>query len=1229
MRQTSFGFVNLTAVAVLVLLFAGSASADVISQRYDFPEPLLVQSGDQVRVEMEGAMTYGDPGMPALPIAGASILLPPGEELVSVRVIPGDRVVLAGAHIVAPGQRQYPLSFVGPVARDEADYQGLGLFPEDRMGEPSFGYFRGHGIASVALHPVEYDPATGELSYYRSMDVEVTSAPSSEARLTAERMLRTDAGTRSRLERLVDNPAKRAQYSLVHEARPVSRALDPSLEYKYLIVTTDSWDDYLGTYADFQTQRGYKAGIYLKSWIVSNYPGDDDQMKIRNFIIDAYNTWDIDYVLLVGDARDANGIPHRGMWNNAYGETENDIPCDLYYAGLDGNWNTDGDAQWGEYNPEEADLYPELTIGRACVDDVAGVQNFVNKTFLYVDSPIVGECDEALMAGELLWSSPLTYGGTYKNQVKNGSSADGYTTVGFPGTMNVGTLYDMDATWSKTTLINMMESGLNIVNHLGHCNTQYSMKMDNSDIPSFDNDGTNHTLNFVYSQGCYNGAFDDRDPYGYVGDCFAEEFTTDDDGAVAVVMNSRYGWGDPGGTNGSSQYFDREFFDAMFDEGIYPLGEVNNDSKMDVIWALAYGANRWCYYELNLFGDPAMHLWTAVPTAVSASHPTNVMVGQPDMDVTVTYGGSPVVGARVTVWTADYSVYSTEVTDATGLATVHPSAQATGTLNIKVHAHDHLTWNGSIPINPASGPYVALNGYVVDDDQAGESNGNGNATANAGESIELVVTLRNVGVDTAYGVTATLSSTSSRVTLLDDYEEYGDIPASGTTQCADDYDLEIASDTPDGEVVPFTLTITGSSRETWQSNFSIIASAPVVEYAGHAADDPAYGGNGSGCVEAGETIVVSLSLENTGSAGATSVSAAIASADPYVQINDGTAAIAALGSGNTLPVSPDYSVTLLPNCPALHEIVFDVSVGADWGYTASHQFSILTGGAPFADDIEAGEGEWTHGVVTPGFGDQWHVETYRYHSSGHSWKFGGSGITDYGDSSDGALVMRPMCIGTNGEFSFWHYMVAEEESGTLAWDCGTVEISTDGGTTWGTLYPDTPYSHAKNNNAANPLPEGTPCWSGTVAWRQETFDLSAYAGETIQVRFRFASDGYVTEEGWYVDDINLTFDGGSSSDVAEDEIPREFALRQNVPNPFNPVTVIAYQLPQPAHVRIDVFNVAGRLVRTLVDAPEDAGRRAVTWDGTDEDGHKVASGVYLYRMEAGSHTAQKMMVLLK
>ena len=77
------------------------------------------------------------------------------------------------------------------------------------------------------------------------------------------------------------------------------------------------------------------------------------------------------------------------------------------------------------------------------------------------------------------------------------------------------------------------------------------------------------------------------------------------------------------------------------------------------------------------------------------------------------------------------------------------------------------------------------------------------------------------------------------------------------------------------------------------------------------------------------------------------------------------------------------------------------------------------------------------------------------------------------------------------------------------------------------------------------------------------------------------------------------------------------------------MTEIRYELPQSADVRIDVFNVAGKLVTTVVDAPQDAGYRSVLWDGTDASGNKVASGVYLYRMTAGDFESKKMMVLLK
>jgi hypothetical protein len=95
------------------------------------------------------------------------------------------------------------------------------------------------------------------------------------------------------------------------------------------------------------------------------------------------------------------------------------------------------------------------------------------------------------------------------------------------------------------------------------------------------------------------------------------------------------------------------------------------------------------------------------------------------------------------------------------------------------------------------------------------------------------------------------------------------------------------------------------------------------------------------------------------------------------------------------------------------------------------------------------------------------------------------------------------------------------------------------------------------------------------------------------------------------------------------ETPARFALRQNAPNPFNPRTSIEFDLPSLERVRLDVFQPGGRHVRTLVDRVMSAGRHEVTWDGRDDHGTALSSGIYLYRIQAGRHTKSRRMVLLK
>lgn len=127
---------------------------------------------------------------------------------------------------------------------------------------------------------------------------------------------------------------------------------------------------------------------------------------------------------------------------------------------------------------------------------------------------------------------------------------------------------------------------------------------------------------------------------------------------------------------------------------------------------------------------------------------------------------------------------------------------------------------------------------------------------------------------------------------------------------------------------------------------------------------------------------------------------------------------------------------------------------------------------------------------------------------------------------------------------------------------------------------------------------------------------------------------------WVTDNFNLNDNIGAfqlrlrvlSTTVVESnaaEPARHFQLEQNYPNPFNPTTVINYQLPISSSVKLSIYSITGQLVRTLVDEQKSAGRHQVVWDGLNERGERLPSGIYLYRIEAGDFRATRRLALVK
>ena len=110
---------------------------------------------------------------------------------------------------------------------------------------------------------------------------------------------------------------------------------------------------------------------------------------------------------------------------------------------------------------------------------------------------------------------------------------------------------------------------------------------------------------------------------------------------------------------------------------------------------------------------------------------------------------------------------------------------------------------------------------------------------------------------------------------------------------------------------------------------------------------------------------------------------------------------------------------------------------------------------------------------------------------------------------------------------------------------------------------------------------------------------------------------------------SITFDAGWALGIDDDLLPEVFALHQNFPNPFNPVTTIRFDVPEESHIRLDVYNILGQRVQTLVNGNMQPGFHVIRWNGTNDTGTPLASGMYIYRIHSSKFTAVKKLVLMK
>jgi len=175
----------------------------------------------------------------------------------------------------------------------------------------------------------------------------------------------------------------------------------------------------------------------------------------------------------------------------------------------------------------------------------------------------------------------------------------------------------------------------------------------------------------------------------------------------------------------------------------------------------------------------------------------------------------------------------------------------------------------------------------------------------------------------------------------------------------------------------------------------------------------------------------------------------------------------------------------------------------------------------YNDSISADEGEWTHSGVN----DLWHISTQETHSAPYAWYCGDGSAETYYNSTDAGLVTPAVVLGNNPSFSFMQWFRSEYDGRAgmedYFWDGGVVDISTNNGTSFTRIAPVGGYPYKITPNGDSPFPADTPCLAGTGGWEKVSFNLQEFAGKSVKVRFRFGSDKYTVERGWFIDDIRF------------------------------------------------------------------------------------------------------------
>lgn len=765
------------------------------------------------------------------------------------------------------------------------------------------GEMRGVRMARLEIAPFMYNPVSGQLQAMISFDCEIQFKGANYLRTNAEKSRVYSPWFEASFRQLIN-------HTLPGDYMDAGEALIDVAPITYIIVADRMFEDAIQTFIQWKTEKGFR--------VVEAYTDDpavgSSTTSIKSYLKNFYQNppegfHPQSFVLIVGDVAQ---IP---AFNGATGSHV----TDLYYC---------------EYTN---DIFPECFYGRFSANNLIQLQPQIDKTIQYekYTFPDASFLDEVVMIAGADASHQLTWGN---------------------GQINYGTQYYFNASHGITshTYLQPEPSGGNysvsirqdISNGVAYANYSAHCSASGWANPSFTISNISALTNFhqyplMVGNCCLSAKFE--------GTCFGEEILRAPlKGAVGYIGGSNntywdedFWWGvglenisaNPTYNANHLGAYDRTFHDRSgitTNDWFVTQGQMVSAGNLAVSQS---GSSRKNYYwEIyHLMGDPSLMVYFSQAPQISASFPAIM----------------PLAAESFTINTEPYAyvaiskegvLHGAALANATGVAEIllDPITEP-GEADIVITGQNLKPYFGAVQVSTPNGPFITLQGISVDD-----AAGNGNGLPDYGESMFLDITLGNQGNETGENINLLLSVESDFVNIKQATASLGSIEPGQSIVLDNAFDISLTNNVPNGQVINF-LVSASDGTQTWESNFSLIANAPVLQYTSFSISDPS--GNNNGLLDPGETVTLSVSIANTGDASAINVLGQLESSSPHISILSDEPQL----FGN---INPDessgasFEIYCSDGTPAGQNIDFTVALTAEKDITASGSFSLIAGQIP-------------------------------------------------------------------------------------------------------------------------------------------------------------------------------------------------------------------------------------------------------------------------------------------